>query len=242
MNVIAKYMKNPFGQQVLINELIGSCLADSFGINVPKFGIGILSEEVVCNTNQNEDINESNAGPCFFSEYHSKSVPFSKRLVPRDTEGLVERIVLFDNIIGNHDRHMGNLLIDSTSKRELYIIDHSHIFGPADNIRLSSSKIENELKKDTILNGAILRDNKDLYSRLISHMGFDNQRLKDSAEEFGNIFSKDLINDIFCLIPKEWTNWIEDDILNGIAEMICTKMNMIDDICEMIIRERGLVL
>ena len=65
MNVVVKYMKNPFGKRVLINELIGSCIADIINLKIPEYGICNLSEDVISNTNENEDIDERNANLSF---------------------------------------------------------------------------------------------------------------------------------------------------------------------------------
>ena len=38
-NVVVKYMKNPYGQRVLVNEWIGSNIADIIGLTIPEYGI-----------------------------------------------------------------------------------------------------------------------------------------------------------------------------------------------------------
>ena len=53
MNVIVKYMKNPGGQQVLLNEWVGSNIADIIGLTIPEYGICDLTEKVIENTNYN---------------------------------------------------------------------------------------------------------------------------------------------------------------------------------------------
>ena len=54
---IVKYQKNPVGTEVLINEWIGNCIADSIGLTIPKYGIddGISIESVAKNTGLPED-------------------------------------------------------------------------------------------------------------------------------------------------------------------------------------------
>ena len=99
-----------------------------FKINVPAYGIGILTEEVIANTNYNEDIDIDNAGPCFFTAYHGSTVPASKHLILKISVGEIERLVLFDHIIANYDRHRGNLLMNARVDSELIVIDHSHVF------------------------------------------------------------------------------------------------------------------
>lgn len=61
LNVIVKYMNNPYGQMVLVNEFVGNCVADVLGVTIPEFGICNLSENVISSTNVNESIDERKA-------------------------------------------------------------------------------------------------------------------------------------------------------------------------------------
>lgn len=72
LNVIVKYMNNPYGQMVLVNEFVGSCVADVLGVTIPEFGICNLSENVISSTNANECIDEINSGPAFFRVHIQK--------------------------------------------------------------------------------------------------------------------------------------------------------------------------
>ena len=124
MNVVVKYMKNPFGQRVLINELIGSCISDMIGLNIPEYGICNLSKDVIINTNLNEDIDERNAGIAFYTKDYSSTVPPVRSMLTFVEEKQTEKIILFDHIVNNIDRHMGNLLLDLHQNAILYIIDN----------------------------------------------------------------------------------------------------------------------
>lgn len=239
ITVVAKYMQNPFGEQVLINELIGSCIADMFNINIPEYGICNLSKNVIINTNFNEDIDENNAGPCFFTVYHGNTVPISKRLISNLEDGEVEKLVLFDHIISNHDRHWGNLIITSSKHGELFVIDHSHIFGS--DIRISSDSIWREMQEEVILSNSILADNKELYDLLFRYVGFDDKQLIKQSVEFKKSFSNAVMEKVLGMIPEIWIQGDKYDILKNIVVLINKKMSMIDDICEMIIRERRLL-
>ena len=64
LNVIVKYMNNPYGQMVLVNEFVGSCVADILGVTIPAFGICNLSEKVISSTNMNESIDERKGEKC----------------------------------------------------------------------------------------------------------------------------------------------------------------------------------
>ena len=236
MDVVAKYMRNPFGSRVLINEFIGSLIADMFKINIPVYGIGILTEEVIANTNYNEDIDSGNAGPCFFTVYHGSTVPASKHLIQKISVEEIERLVLFDHIIANYDRHRGNLLMNASEDSELIVIDHSHVFGRGS--ELSSMRIREELAEDVILSSAILHANRESYQRLFRCKGYDDHLLLKQAEDFQKLYSESELCRSMESIPEVWTQNAKGDILNDIVELISKRMSLIDDICEMIIDER----
>lgn len=239
VSVVAKYMRNPFGQQVLINEFIGSCLADYFDLNIPPYGICNLSEDVIINTNMNEEIDKTNAGPCFFNEYYSQSVPVSKRFASTVKRGEVEKLVLFDHLICNHDRHKGNLLISNKpNNNEMIVIDHSHIFGSSSVYPLTKNSLLQETKINKILDGTVMRDNAELYKSLFNYVGFDEYELGIQARILEKVYSKvDFLN-IFSLLPEAWTLNIKNDILTGIVELINARVEKIDRICEVIIQGR----
>ena len=99
MNVVVKYMKNPFGQIVLINDLIGSCIADVVGVNNPEYGICNLSEEVIINSNCNEEIDLRNAGLAFYTKEYSSTIPPSMSMLSlvenKETEK-IELVIKFE--------------------------------------------------------------------------------------------------------------------------------------------------
>lgn len=239
MDVIAKYMRNPFGHQVLINELIGSGLADMLGINVPDYGICNLTEDVICGAPDIECLDNDNAGPCFFSVYHGDTVPITKRLVNSLKPGEIESLVLFDHIIANHDRHKGNLLIKTNMAKELFVIDHSHIFGKGSSITVDT--LNRELHKETILTPAILKDNLQLYELLFRSVGFDDGELIRQADKFKKMYSNNSLQKVLETIPELWIGSGKGDILKCIVELINKRIMLIDDICEMIIKERRLL-
>ena len=61
------------------------------------------------------------------------------------------RQILFDHIVNNIDRHMGNLLLDLHQNAILYIIDNSHIVTEKNEIM-----IEQELQESSIYSKRVL--------------------------------------------------------------------------------------
>ena len=75
--VVVKYPNNPFGNGVLVNELIGACVGDLINVPAPEYGLCYLSEEVICTSDLygpfDEGIDESNAGICFYSKRYTNT-------------------------------------------------------------------------------------------------------------------------------------------------------------------------
>lgn len=61
---VVKYPRNRFGPYVLINEWIGNRLGDEIDIEIPRYGICFLSEDVIRNSDC-EEIGTDNSGLCF---------------------------------------------------------------------------------------------------------------------------------------------------------------------------------
>ena len=109
MNVVVKYMRNPYGQRVLVNEWIGSNIADMIGLTIPEYGICNIEESVIEYTNFNEDIDIRNAGIAFYTKVYSKTIPINPRAMLSEVANHeTEKIILFDHLVNNYDRHDGN--------------------------------------------------------------------------------------------------------------------------------------
>lgn len=202
MNVVVKYMRNPYGQRVLINEWIGSNIADVIGLTIPEYGICDLSEEVIEHTNNNEDIDKRNAGYAFYTKDYSKTIPvISRGMLSRVTNHDTEKLILFDYIVNNRDRHDGNLLCDISKGATLYIIDNSHIITEEPKIPFVFSEA---LLESYILSNTILQTNEDMYELLCNEVGFNEKELRRCAQEVATVLTKDIILEIKTSIPTEW--------------------------------------
>lgn len=236
LNVVVKYMRNRFGQQVLVNELIGSSIADLLGVTVPEYGICNLSEEVIFNTNENEEISIQNAGLAFFTKDYSSSTPLVRSMLALAENKETEKIILFDHIVNNADRHDGNLILDIKKSVTLYVIDNSHIV--ARNIEDTLDILQAELEEESIFSNRILEKNKDVYELLCTGIGYSEERMLKEAERIKEILTSTKILEIKNTIPEIWTNFVGDDRINIIFEIINKRIFSICDIAEMIIRER----
>ena len=84
----------------------------------------------------------------------------------------------------------------------------------------------------------ILEKNKDVYELLCTGIGYSEERMLKEAERIKEILTSTKILEIKNTIPEIWTNFVGDDRINIIFEIINKRIFSICDIAEMIIRER----
>ena len=65
--------------------------------------------------NENEDIGNDNAGIAFYSVLMGNTVPANSGMLAEVVNPKSERMILFDFLINNRDRHNGNLLVNLES-------------------------------------------------------------------------------------------------------------------------------
>lgn len=80
--VIAKYPNNIIGNQILVNEFIGSSIAKAIDVNVPEYGVCIMSDDVIEQASLEYDgLSADNSGTCFYTEYISQSIPITNGII-----------------------------------------------------------------------------------------------------------------------------------------------------------------
>lgn len=236
MNVVVKYMKNPYGQQVLVNEYIGSNIADMLGLTIPEYGVCNLSKEVIVNTNQNEDIDERNSGLAFYTKDHTKTVPPNHTILSLVKNKEVEKLMLFDHIVNNCDRHEGNLLIEITREAKLYVIDNSHIVTKQ--IGKEKELFELELEDSSIFSRNILIKNQQIYDLLCSALGYNEDLLFEEAEKVKNSITEKFLSEIIENIPMVWIESVGKEIVDNIFKIINKRVSYICEIAQIIAEER----
>ena len=233
MTAVVKYMRNRFGQQVLINELVGACIADELGLIIPEYGICNISKQVIESANDTEEINGRNAGLGFFSLSYSSTVPLVSNLLPDIQTKQTELLILFDHIVNNFDRHNGNILLEMKSPARLFFIDNSHIITQDKSI-----DIEKELAPSNIISTVLLDKNKDIYDLLCYRVGYSEEILSSEATRIRSILSDTKLQEIKRLIPDCWIQSAEQAYVDNMFLVIQHRIAAISDICAMIIRER----
>lgn len=236
MNAVVKYMRNPVGQQALVNEWIGSSVADILGLTIPEYGICNLSKEVIENTNYNEDIDYRNEGYAFYTKEYSITTPITvSGILPSVKNHETEKILLFDHLVNNNDRHDGNLLCDISNEATLLTIDNSHI------VTEEPKKVfifEEALERTYILSTRILSTNKDIYERLCTQVGYNEDEIRCCAIKIKEIFTDSVWKEIRESIPQEWEISIGSSRINQMFDVLLKRTALINDIAELIIEER----
>lgn len=235
-NVVVKYMKNPYGQRVLINEWIGSNIADVIGLTIPEYGICNMSETVIENTNYNEDIDIRNAGNAFYSKTYSKTIPVTTRAMLSNVKNReTEKIILFDYLVNNYDRHNGNLICDISRGATLYIIDNSHIITEEPR---KVFVLENALSRANILSAEILISNKEIYDLLCTSVGYSESKLRQCAEEVKIALREEVLLEIKNSIPVIWAESVGRETIEQLFQVLIKRISLVQEIAEMIIEER----
>ena len=124
---VVKYPFNPLGNHVLINEWIAYNIAKEIQAPTPEFGCCILDKkseygEDFLKAAELDDItlDKRNYGYCFFSGWIQRVTPMKSLYFPvmKNVEEF-DIMLLLDYIVGNVDRHEGNILFSTTNKRIL---------------------------------------------------------------------------------------------------------------------------
>lgn len=140
-------------------------------------------------------------------------------------------MILFDHVIYNKDRHVGNILIDLKSKT-FYAIDHSHVFKNQslwDSITFSQGMSENDYA-DKI----IVEYNSDTYKPIWQIKKFDENLAKIQADEFKSILTPNLINDIISQLPDEWNGFATQKDLSALVEYLNYRISNLQNIVQTI--------
>lgn len=232
---VVKYPNNARGTAVVVNEFIGYSLAKRLGITVPDFGICELSIDTIQSINDLEEIDERNAGLCFYTVELNNTVPKIIRGHVKNRE--TEKIILLDHILNNFDRHNGNLLM-SIATGLLYVIDFSHIFSKGPYPNYDSDFFNRGKNIDTYLYNSILQENRDVYDELCIWCGYDEEQMRLEAKNCQELLNRQFIKEVLDSIPQSWSVAIGGDrVLQNIENFINFRIEHIDEICSYIILE-----
>lgn len=239
VDAYVKYPRNPAGIYTLINEWVGNSIADVIGLSIPRYGQCYLSENVIETTNVNEEIDSRNQGTCFFSSWISNTGPSNRRMFENADNRETERLILFDHLVNNEDRHYGNLLCEVSDKRRVYFIDCSHIIIPNTRNLNSPLDLEWELSDGALLNDCHLsNDDNNLYDILCETMGYREDVLYSEYDNIEKALTPEVMKEIKNSIPTEWVNSSTNQRINDMFIVLEKRRSRLRDITDMIAVER----
>ena len=221
------------------DELVGNTIADLIELNIPKFGLCNLTREVIENTNQNEEIDIDNSGLSFFSMVIPNAVPVTSLLLSKVSNKETERLILFDHLINDEDRHIGNILCTVSSVTKIFFIDCSHILTANNHSLNRAFDLEWELSPEKILDNHLLANkNSNLYDLLCNTVGYREDVLFSESKRIQSVVTKGELKNIQDSIPKEW---LTDNSKKRVQDMFIIlekRVSLLNDITAMIAEER----
>lgn len=240
---VVKYCGNPEGVLVLINEWCSARIAETIGLPIPPYGLCTIDDEMQLSEVAKEEYAKSSLvfspGTAFYSIYQRMAVPVRSDNYGQLDKTCLVRMILFDHIIYNKDRHEGNLLyIMSGKKHTFYAIDHSHVF-----------KNQCIWNRHTFLQGAksndyrdteILRSNRALYQRIFLHASPSSSFIQDVALQCRSCLTDEIVEGIIGSTPPAWIAGRESDV-SALQTYLLYRIEHIIDIADLVIREGGLL-
>ena len=235
---VVKYMHNPMGGKVVVNEYVSSCILNLLEIKTPKFCLLIVAEEL---RTFGGFIEESEI--VFCSEYVEHLPLTSPYMISsvHNTEQFLE-FLIFDAFLFNFDRsdtqespllNLGNIIYNSIDK-SVYLIDHSHILDPYD-MEWNDDIVDFlDIPHNVTINK--------LFDLTIYDTLYNNGFLKFSKTQINNIKKKyakinlGMLENIVNSIPISW-GCISLNEKEKLIEFLIKRLKQISDIIDMIVRK-----
>ena len=234
---IIKTINNDEGNKVLINEIVCSNIAKKLNLPIPDGGICIIDN----NTRFENDftIKPERYGLGYFTYRldNVTSIINSPKLINKyiDNKECFLKIILFDCLVYNKDRHKGNILMTTGKKNSpnmVYIIDHSHVFNIGslwDKYQLKRMKEANDYESTEVL-----EYNKSIYELLIKSIdfSFDCDILLKEVRNIKNVLTRDYLEQVIKNIPTEWN--VDPEDTEMLIEYLLYRVNHIEEIAKLI--------
>lgn len=203
----------------------GLCTLDERAAYSPVFAC--QKEKIICSDNY---------GTCFYSKYIDKIIPFTYATARRisDFENF-QKMIIFDHIIYNKDRHFGNILFDA-SMYKFYPIDHSHVFK--NQTIWDKCCFEQGIEDNDYNDKHIITSNFDTYDSVWVNQKYDYNLAIHQAENIAKILTPSLISDIIKQVPSEWTTEIPREDIECLNKYINYRIAHLKDIVLMIYKAK----
>jgi len=237
-NAVLKYESIDNGKKFLFNEYVCYLLAQELNIKMPLSGICMIDENTVCKSNDiklNKILSDNKNKMCFYSKAIEKSTRLNEGVIREiNDNSIFEKILLFDHVIYNTDRNEGNILITTKGIKELYVIDHSHVFKNQtiwDKYCFQQGMLENDYKDTKILD-----NNSYFYKMFFNNKNITKDTLLECAEIFRNSITQKVLERIFNKVPDEWG--VDNEELKALKEYLMYRISHIDDFINIILMKK----
>lgn len=244
---VVKYPYNQVGNQVLVNEWIGNKIATQIGVPVPLTGCCLIDQESAYGAEFQDELisgeasfDERNYGIGFYSQFIANSVPLQTSNI-RNLVNIEDfwKMLLFDQIICNIDRHKGNVLY-SLVERKFYAIDCSNVFnsqrGWTEQSLLDSIKENRYANLELLLPTA----NGEIYDYFWNNVKTAPDQILNLAIQVQKALEPQVICTIIESIPDEWKEWLGQSKIVAMEQYLNYRIMRIIDAATLIIHERGM--
>ncbi len=227
--LIIKVHNNPEGDIVIFNEYYFYKLATLVSLPMPESGIGKVDDKTIIHSNC---ITSDNYGYCFYSKLLPKAFPIKSIMVPK----LVNlsdfyKILLFDHLIFNTDRNIGNLLLQYTKDGlKLYAIDHTHVL--VGQSLWSDSTLKQGIEKHDYYSLEVINKNMPQYKKFLNQMNIDCQNFNDLKVMFQKKITENSLRRILDDIPQVLLPSSKN--IEAMIQYIMYRLTNLDKICETI--------
>lgn len=229
INVVVKTYNNVQSNRILANELICFKIAKLLGLPIPEAGLCIIDKDTIMNSDFILD--EECYGVGFYSTRVNKATRAT--ITPNIINNFITnksdilKIILFDHLIRNEDRHRSNFLLELSGTGKIIIIDHSHVF------KLGSlwdqCQLEIMIKEEDYKANGVLLNNQSGYQVFFESIDMDEKELIIIANDFKRILSGNILDEIIYDLPQEWgINKLDKDKL---IEYLKYRLGKLSDMC-----------
>lgn len=244
---VVKYPHNQVGNQVLVNEWVCNKIATQIGLSVPLTGCCLIDNESAYGEEFQDQLisgdasfDKCNYGISFYSSFVANSVPLQASNI-RNLANLEDfwKMLLFDQIVCNVDRHRGNVLY-SLVERKFYAIDCSNVFnsqrGWTEHSLLDSVNEKHYANLELLLPTA----NGEIYDYFWSNTKTTPDQILDIALQVQKALTPNVICAIIKSMPDEWKEWLGQAKSVAMEQYLNYRVRHIIETTTLIIQERGM--
>lgn len=243
---VVKYVNNNERNRILVNEFLSAKFADALELNVPQSGICLLDNRCSLSDEMEHlkkdaifEITSDNYGVAFFSSYIPRSTPVLSPMVSRviNRKDFV-RMIIFDHIIYNTDRHEGNILLSNSRPLVFYLIDHSHVFK--NQAIWNAQTFIQGMNENDFCDTIILQKNNHEYTKFFEVVEYTRDDIIAECNRDKELLTPDFVRQSIRKLPNEWLGEVTSRELTLLEEYISFRVSHLEDIGEMICEERGI--